>query len=245
VPTCKRLMVGVPTWRQVEAGTTQSLVMLEREAAKRGVALTWRILEGDALISRARSRLAGLFLRSNCDVLLSIDSDVIFEPRDALALADKATVYDVIGAMYLTRAQPQPATMLPVGQDVRFATGAAPVKVEHLASGFYAVSKRVVRALSDGQTVCDEDSGMPYVPLYQPVVGEIDGKAVYLSEDWAWCQRVREAGFGVWLDPGVRLRHVAASPLRLEDMQQPVILDAAAITMTRLASGQIVTERGG
>ena len=47
---------------------------------------------------------------------------------------------------------------------------------------------------------------------------------VYLSEDWAFCDRARKLGFKVWLDPSIFINHVGEYSWNLADaIRQPKV----------------------
>lgn len=63
-----------------------------------GIEIRFSFLFNESLITRARNYLVDEFLRSNGTHLLFIDSDILFDPQDVLALI--ALDKDVIGAPY-------------------------------------------------------------------------------------------------------------------------------------------------
>lgn len=220
-----KLMVGRTIGRHVEVGHAECMTDLALECERKGIDLTRSYVKGDALVSRSRSMLASSFLRSDCDVLLSIDGDIEFQPSDAIKIAEEcAGGRDVIGAMYMTRSlNTQPALMLPDGW-VTFEPGAEPVTVPFLSTGFLATHRRVFEDLRADLPHCHQTwrvngQDSSFWPFYMPYcIDWPDDGFLYLSEDWAFCERAKSHGYPLWLDPSIRLGHVGEYRYTLEDL---------------------------
>ncbi len=64
---------------------------------------------------------------------------------------------------------------------------------------------------------------------------------IYLSEDWAFCQRARDAGFDCWLDPSIRLGHMGQTMYTLEDLIREPKQSARVLKLQRGADGGLQT----
>ena len=218
------------------------------ELTKRDIPFLDATVVGDALISRARSIAASAFMRSDCDVLLSIDSDMFFGVEDAIKLCEKAMEFKIIAALYMTRALgTQPALMLPPGQIVTFAANSLPVEVPFVSTGFMAVHREVFETLSKDLPCCHigwQSQGVDtsFYPFYMPhtVPWEAEGH-LYLSEDWAFCQRAKDKGYKIWLDPAIRLGHMGTYMYTLEDLIRPERSQPIPFMLRREANGELRT----
>lgn len=135
----------------------------------------------------------------------------------------------------------QPAPLIEVGQKILLAPGESLAPVKYLATGFMAVSRRVMEAL--GSSLSDQmmmrTTPLPFRPFYmQMAIPHESEGLLYLSEDFAFCYRVTEAGFGIWLDPTIRLGHVGTHMFRLEDYFQDSH-PAMPISMEQGEDGQL------
>lgn len=202
----------------------------------------------DALLCRARSRNATEFLvESDADVHLAIDSDIVFQPSDAIAICRAA--YDkqgIVGGQYITRRKGGqhcfPTSLISDDREVVYGESHDLEPAKYVSGGFIAVHRKVFEALRDGPRMPllhANTPGMSFYPFFQPFWVDGDEEKVYLSEDWAMCERARRLGFGVWIDPGVRLLHVGMHPYRLEDMLQPP-LPVQEIRLTRKHGGEFI-----
>jgi hypothetical protein len=225
-----KIYIGSAVWRTEEHAYSQAMRQLWASLVKQGMDFADGTVVGDALISRSRSIVASSFLRSDADVLLIIDSDIYFMPENAIELCKKAMELDIVGAMYMTRSmQTQPAMMLPDDEAIIFSPSAEPVEVPFISTGFMAVTKKVFERLSEDLPLChqgwaNKGKATAFWPFYMPYVIPWKGEDgyMYLSEDWAFCQRAKDAGFKIWLDPSIRLGHVGDVMYTLEDLvRQP------------------------
>ena len=247
-----RIFIGGTVWRTVEVAHMQSMLQLQRHLDARKIEFIDATVVGDALVSRSRSIVASAFLRSDADVLLMIDSDMYFQPEDAVRLCEQAGRYGIIGALYMTRnIQTQPALMLPPDQEVTFAGGTQPVEVPYASTGFLAVHRRVFESLSKrpDMPVChkgwnDRGQDTSFQPFFLPLVipNEVEG-AYYLSEDWAFVHRAKEQGFKAWIDPTIRLGHVGSYTYTLEDLLRPQRPQPGPLRLNRDADGALTTRQ--
>ena len=217
------------------------MMRLRDFCSKNGIELEEGIVRGDALVERSRSIAASSFLRSDCDVMLSIDSDIWFRPIDAIALCQKALEKQIIGALYMTRnLNTQPALMLP-NEPVTFAADSEPVEVPFISTGFMAVTKAPFEVLRDTMPLCHESWGpTSFWPFYLPYVVPWPGDGhILLSEDWAFCQRAKDAGFGIWLDPSIRLAHHGDYGYTLEDLLRSSKPSPVPVTLHRDSEGNL------
>ena len=236
-----KIYVGSIVYRAVEVPHYDSMLRLRDFCNRNGIELVEGIVRGDALVERSRSIAASAFLRSDADVMISIDSDIWFRPIDAVALCQKALEKQIIGALYMTRnIKTQPAMMLP-DETVVFAENAEPVQVHFISTGFMAVTKPPLEALMKTLPLCHETWGeSSFWPFYLPYVVEWpDDGHILLSEDWAFCQRAKDAGFGVWLDPSIRLSHHGDYGYTLEDLIRPPRPSPTPLALTRRSDGTL------
>lgn len=246
-----KIYLGSISYRTMEVPHHTSLLKFHDLCHERGIEVVDGVVRGDALVERARSIAASSFLRSDCDVMLSIDSDIRFSPEQALRMCETAMEKDIVGGMYLTRNErrPQPALMLENDSPVVFADDAPLVEARYLSTGFIATTRKPFEAIIEDLPLCHQSWGeSAFWPIYVPWVQEFEGedKYILLSEDWAFCERAREKGFKLWLDPRVRLAHHGDYGYMLEDLLRQPRLEPQAIILERSADGMVnATGYGG
>src|SRR3972149_2702034 len=243
-----RVYYGEICYNSVNPAHHDAVVSFALECGRRGITVDRGVVVGDALVSRSRSIAASAFLRSKADVLLTIDSDIWFRAADAIKLCEEALEYDFIAGLYLTRGtKKQSALRPPVDVPVIFQDDSKPVEVRYLSTGFMAVSRKGLEKTMEHSKVPHCPKGMSHLgqdtsffPLYMPYVIPDDGpeENLYLSEDWALCQRAKDAGFKMWLDPSIRLGHVGQEMYTLEDLLRTPKPDPKPIKIVQKA-GQV------
>lgn len=213
------IFVGSAIWREQSAENVNALIRLFRVCDARGIQISNCAIVGDGLVSRARSVVASEFLHSTADVLLTIDADIIFDPEDAISICEKARSHYIVGGLYMKRSDPTaPAGTLP-DEDFIMADGFPLVPVRWLNSGFMAVDRIVLEHLCNSLPLCAQASEQSFWPFYQPMIVSDDKNGfLYLSEDWSFCERANIKSYRCYLDPTVRLGHLAQVELRVEDM---------------------------
>jgi hypothetical protein len=217
---------------RVELHFMRSVLALQAACRTRDISLHIELMAGDALITRARSRLAAGFLaHPQATHMLFCDADIGFAPENVFRLleadhpvvaavcplkridwekaraAAQAGVADLQAAAigYVVRFIPTPDHSVHV-DDHGFG------KVAYGGTGFLLISRPAMQSLADAHPDLEADLGdagegpaqavMLFDTLIEPETGE------YLSEDYAFCRRWRDLGGEIWADLEARLTHV-------------------------------------
>lgn len=235
------IYLGSAYGRNVEPDHLQSLIRMLRHPVT--FAPTWN----DALLCRARSKTATHFLlETGADVHVSIDSDIVFDPQSVLQIARQAhETGGIVAGLYVTRATGKlcrPTSIFEADVPIEFGTDPTPVPIKWAATGFLATPRRVFERLAEDLPLCHPTESWKFHPFYMPMIVDGPNGPIYLSEDFAFCERARQAGFRVYLNPAVRLLHVGHHAFRMEDLGQPEIAPAP-VRMTYQADGRYRYER--
>ena len=213
----------------------QSVIALMQYQAQPPLRLTLALLGNDALITRSRNTLVSTFLNdTDATHLLFIDADISFAPEQVVRLlaADK----DVAGAMYPIKAldwahaadrRPdsaetgEEAAMHYVGaplEDERARWDGDFVTASYVGTGMMLIRRRVLEMMIGVYPHLQYSAIHAYprvertpatqYALFDCLIDERTG--LYLSEDYAFCQRWRAMGGDIWLDTAARLTHTGA-----------------------------------
>jgi hypothetical protein len=100
-----KLFVAAPMYGGQCAGMfARSVADLSALCTKYNIPLQFYFLFNESLITRARNYCCDEFMRSDCQHMMFIDSDIGFNPQDVIALmalqANETDKYDIIGGPY-------------------------------------------------------------------------------------------------------------------------------------------------
>ena len=146
------------------------------------------------------------------DKIMWIDSDMMWDAEDVVKLYKAEE--DIITGVYLFTNGTTSAHKEQLSQPMRFEDlkGATEkMKIGATGFGFLMIKQGVFEKLTR--------------PWFQPVFRDMDfddgitRNVPIMGEDVAWCVRVGEVGFDIWLDPSVKVTHNKTVRLTWEGMQ--------------------------
>ena len=192
---------------------------------------------GADAIDHKRSRLATQALEEPYDEIFWIDSDIQFNPEDVDRL--RSHRLPLIGGFYAGRGKPD-LSCRPVSKTagMSFGQGAVPIEVHSIATGFLLTHRRVYEDIARKLALpwCGASAGQLVVPYFLPLVhADPEYGMAYLSEDYSFCERARQSGHKVMLDPAPRLWHLGKYGYGWEDVGAPVARISAGRLQIRRA----------
>jgi hypothetical protein len=166
---------------------------------------------GCSAIDLARNELASNALHEGAESILFIDSDIAFDPADALRIL--ARPEPVVAGVYAKKNQRELACLFAEGtKTVTFGIGApGPYLLKYASAGFLRIRAGVLRRMIADLRLplCNTAWGRGFWPFFMPAVAEMPGGGRhYLAEDWAFCHRLRQIGVNPVADTSIRLFHV-------------------------------------
>lgn len=184
-------------------------------------------------LNLVRSALAEAALRERADVILWIDSDMVFSVEAAMGIVTKAWEANaLVGALYAEKAMGgsvQAEFDLSPGTEVRCWEPNAPlVPCKAIGLGLAAHPASLLTDTADRiglrmQRVSDASVR----PWFTPTLDS----DVTTTDDYVFCRNLRQAGFSVWADPRWRVEHIGEYGFTLADCvrsadTRPVVLRA-------------------
>jgi hypothetical protein len=196
-------VVLVPYMNMIEWECEQALRQLEQA----GVRVVRR--GGCSAIDVARNEMISEALHNDAEAILFIDSDIGFEPQDALRLL--ARPEPVVSAVYAKKGTRELASIFAGVKEIAFGPDApGPYPLQYAATGFLRVRAGVLRRMIAELTMplCNTHWGRGVWPFFQPlIVPHGEGKWHYLGEDWAFSYRLTKIGVTPLADTSIRLWH--------------------------------------
>jgi glycosyltransferase involved in cell wall biosynthesis len=208
----KSIFIALPAYDfKVSLKLAVSLARFAQAAPQHGIDIQIGSICGCSVVSRARNLLVKDMLESDCDYLIFIDSDINFEPEDILRLMAWASdpKKGIVAAVPRTRSEDK-VYIANLDYDERnelTMNGMGLVRAERVATAFMMVRREVfvtMEAAHPDWKYYDKRSDRVLPCLFDFKLTE-EG---YIGEDFLFCDRARELGFEVWVDPSITLGHM-------------------------------------
>lgn len=208
-----------PVW-QYTAAIASTILFLQEH----GIRCGFQFVVGSSVIHRARNELCAHFLKSDFTDLLFIDDDMEWTPNSALRLlaSDKALIGGV-GRMRVEKPNSDPNVWCwrperdPEGELIQDEMGA--IRVLGFGAAFMLINRRVLVDMAEahpdwkkpGPRDWPEEVRAHYFEFFKQ---NHDGESGETSEDYVFCDRWRQLGNAVWVDPTIQLGHVGSFNFR-------------------------------
>lgn len=202
-----KVMLAMPCYAgAMTVAGYQSIHGIGQALTEVGVDSDFLITSGESAITRGRSNMAATFLKSDCDVLAFLDADIFIKPEDFLTLL--ALEKPVRGAAVSTKTMDFSESLSVYKDGKRVARAdmpGEPFEVDYIGGSVMLIER---------QTLLMVYTNYPELAYVDPIVGEgvhVFGEIVedgtLLSEDYAFCHRVRQCGLTIWCDPSIVVSH--------------------------------------
>ncbi|PKU22276.1 hypothetical protein [Telmatospirillum siberiense] len=233
-PAHPHIVVATPCFGgNVSSLYTNSLLGLQRACMQLQIDVSFRLLGGDALITRARNIAVQQFLATpSATHLLFIDADIGFSADQALALL--AANKDVAGGIYplkridwdrvtqqaLAGVADLPSSAFNYVVDLLDPTDVPPAddffRVRYIGTGFMMIKREVFVRMAEHypdirfNTIhvgANADIAHADAHAFFDCIIDRDS-GTYLSEDYTFCKRWLDMGGDIWAHAKSRLSHV-------------------------------------
>jgi len=155
-------------------------------------------------ISVARSKLTRRALDAKADVIVYLDYDLSWAPRDLLTLIE--TEGDVIAGTYRLKKSEEEymGTLHTNGDNRPIVRSDGCIKAERVPAGFLKVTKGAIHRFMEAYPE------LIYGPRYNPSIDLFNHgafKGVWWGEDYAFSRNWENAGGEIWIVPDLNITH--------------------------------------
>lgn len=207
-------MILTPVARDPVVEYTVSLASTLMALNEIGIRSAFQFVIGSSIVHRARNELLAYFMASDFTDCLFIDDDMQWSPNDVVRLlsSDKPVIGGV-GRKRCASANDDPRvwcwrpTEDGINQDDMGA-----VEVAGVGGAFLLINKGILAEMMDAhpEWKCGSPADWPDAikPFHFEVFRPEQNGHQFTSEDFVFCNRVREHAEKVWIDPTITLGHV-------------------------------------
>ncbi len=213
----RRCVCLVPYATHVEPACELGLRALE------ATGMEVRRYPSSAAVDRTRCDMATKALADGFDELMWVDSDIAFDPAAVQRLRDHDLPF--VAGIYPKKGVQDFAVHLETGTSELIVGEAGGLyDVRYVGAGFMLVQRMVYDDVQRHYTlpVCNAQFGHPSVPYFLPMVVPDPAGFWYLGEDYAFCERARQAGHKIVVDTTIRLGHIGKYTYGWEDAGEAV-----------------------
>lgn len=209
--TQRKVLIAMPCIRgEMKVFTALSILGTVSECHNAGISAQLRSWVGDSILPSARNILFGMFYEDPTFTdLVFWDDDIACSEGSLTKLLSHPV--DFVGATYRIKKEEIefPLKMLP-GDHHSTNPRTGLLEVTGVPTGFIRVTRAAADKLVEGYKHLEYDPQKEGAPKRVWCLFDWpfkSGKGLY-GEDWGFCEKWRDIGGQVWLDPKIRLSHV-------------------------------------
>ena len=198
----RRVLIGTPSYDgRIDVWFANSLIATVKEAEKKGIFVHAIYTSYDSLIQRARNSLVKLALDGKYDDIFFIDSDTEWEPEWFFRLLERPE--PIVGGALIKKTDKEGYTVKLLDKQLKFSEDGKLIQADGVGTGFLKVSRFALEKLwlaSDPYTSGGEEHRMVFDIKVEN--GDL------ISEDYVLCNKWKNLGYKVWLDPTITCNHI-------------------------------------
>lgn len=201
----RKVFVAIPVHDgTLRVGTVISLIHSVMEGQYLGVEFNVQCWVGDSLLPHARNTLIAQFMASDCDDMVFIDADISWAPGTLIKLLHYPV--DFVAGAYRFKSDDEgyPLRWL---QEENTVNEMGLVEMKGVPTGFLRMTRagleRVTKAYEHKTYEARNAPGVKTWCLFD--LEYKDGN--FYGEDYVFCDRLRELGEKIYLDPNMAITH--------------------------------------
>jgi len=209
----KRILIGTPSHDgRLDVWYTNSLINTVKMSFDKGVLIDPIYTSFDSLIQRARNSLFKIAVEQNYDYLFFVDSDVEWEPEWFYRILEYSE--DIVGAALVKKSDENEGyTCKLLDKKLQLNERKNLVKANGVGTGFLKFSKKAIHALWNSSPEYKNEERLGDTP--DRLVCNVEIKnGILISEDYILCDKAKQLGFDLWLDPTITINHIGPKKFR-------------------------------
>lgn len=206
-----KITVGTPYWGNWDKEHMHCVMRLNQELPE----IRTTAVEDCPYIDQAKSIIATKYM-DDCDVIVIVDHDMIFEPGAVKMVAESAMeMGSVVGAAYGARKRAADRPVAFCKLPVTFFEGGSIVEASTVAGGFMAIPTELLRDMVPELYMAKAQTSFDFMayPFFHCIVE--DGK--WWGEDISFCRRVHQLAVKTYIDTRIRVGHKGSYVYHVED----------------------------
>lgn len=195
-------MIGTPSYDgRVDSWFADGLIETIRESFKQNIFIKPVYVCYDSLVQRARNTLVDIAINSNYDDLIFLDSDIEFKPEWIFKLLNYPE--PIVGAALVKKGDTESYTVKILDKNLKYNSRNDLVEVDGLGTGFLKVNKFAFEQIWNMSAEYKNEETV------SRMVFNIEVKdGILISEDYVFCNKWKELGYKVWMDPSFTINHI-------------------------------------
>lgn len=213
-----KILITIPAYGgNISEKTLTGVYETTRDLTRAGISVELITAVNDSLIHQARSNLANFFY-NNTDAthILWVDADIGFHGEDVKKLIELNT--DFACATYPKKVLPIRYTCALPKKGVVWNESKTAIEVAQVGCGFQLLSRRVYERIAEKfpelkyspRSESRRVSAAEMQNSYHFYDTYMNSQGVLVGEDYAFCNRFRQARGTIWLRPDITLSHVGS-----------------------------------
>lgn len=158
----------------------------------------------DSLVQRARNSLVKIALEEDYDDLFFVDSDIEWDPEWIFKFLDYPE--DIVGAALVKKSDDHEGyTCKLTNRNLKYNKRRDLIEADGVGTGFLKMSRRALAKLwNNSVTYKNEDKDDWDKMIFDVVIRD----NILISEDYTMCNKWKDLGEKVWLDPSITINHI-------------------------------------
>lgn len=204
----RHIVIAIPAYAgTIHLGTMRSVVHDLMQLMRRGDNVSVEDECGNTDITDARAKIVSKFLAGPGTDLVFVDHDVCWEASALVKLVDYPVEF--VSGIYPQRSDPIKYNLRYIEDRPEIMGDAKTglIEVGGVSAGFMRCSRKMLEKMTKAYPgLAYTRDNMQFWGLFDPY--RLDDGKRKLSEDYSFCQRWRDIGGQVWVDPNIKMGHI-------------------------------------